>query len=161
MKNFTDLINYTYEQKRLRKWPHIYWAIDLHDTVIEGKYNKFNEGANIYPYAKDVLDYLHAHDTHRTILWTSSYSDAVETTLKKFDLKFHYHNLNPECPNSDLCHFDHKFYFNLILDDKSGFEGEKDWRTIQEAVIANDAWDSYMNYPSPKGDGFPLSSNSF
>ena len=137
MKNFKEILVYTYEQKKIRKWDKIYWAIDLHDTIIEGKYNKFNEGASIFPYAKETLDYLYNSEFHRTILWTSSYPEAVNDILKRFDLKFNYFNANPECPSNELCHFDNKFYFNLLLDDKSGFESS-DWKVIHETLMILD-----------------------
>ena len=137
MKNFKQILTYTYEQKKIRKWDKIYWAIDLHDTIIEGKYNKLSQGASIFHYAKETLDYLYNSEFHRTILWTSSYPEAVNDILKRFDLKFNYFNANPECPNNELCHFDNKFYFNLLLDDKSGFESS-DWKVIHETLMILD-----------------------
>ena len=134
MRNFSELIDYTFEQKKARNWHRLYWAIDLHDTVITGKYNKFNEGATIYPHAKEVLDLLYNSNIHRTVLWTSSYTEPVNDILKRFDLKFHYFNENPECPSNDLCHFDNKFYFNFILDDKACFDGNSDWLTILQSL---------------------------
>jgi hypothetical protein len=134
MKSFESLLKFTYEQKKLKNWSRLYWAIDLHDTIIEGKYNKFNEGALIFPRAKEVLDYLYKSDVHRTILWTSSYDAPVQDILKRFDLKFHYFNENPECPNSELCDFGKKFYFNMLLDDKAGFDGNVDWITIESSL---------------------------
>jgi hypothetical protein len=137
MKTLSELLEFTYEQKKKRNWNHIYWAIDLHDTVITGKYNKFNEGSIIYPYAKEVLDFLYQSNVHRTILWTSSFDDSVSNILGRFDLNFHYFNENPECPNTDICNFSEKFYFNILLDDKSGFDGN-DWKTIREFLITSE-----------------------
>ena len=134
MKTISEIINRVLEQKKTRKWDNLYWAIDLHDTVITGKYNKFNDGAELYPHAKEVLDYLYNSKVHRTILWTSSYEDAVNDILKRFDLKFHYFNINPECPNNQLCDFSKKFYFNILLDDKASFDGTTDWLEIKNAL---------------------------
>ena len=141
MKNIYEILEHTFEQKRLRRWEHIYWAIDLHDTVIEGKYNKFNSGAKIFPHAKEVLDYLYNSKVHRTILWTSSYSEPVKDILTRFDLKFHYFNENPECPNNELCDFGKKFYFNVLLDDKAFFEGNSGWLEIKNALIKLNWWE--------------------
>ena len=135
MKSIRDIIKHTFEQKEIRKWNKIYWAIDLHDTVITGKYNKFNTGAEIYPACKEVLDYLYNSNLHRTILWTSSYDDSVKDILKRYDLKFHYFNENPECPSTDMCDFGDKFYFNILLDDKAGFSGKTDWFEIKNILI--------------------------
>jgi hypothetical protein len=49
-------------------------------------------------------------------------------------LNFNAINCNPECPSTDLCDFQDKFYFNFLLDDKAGFDGTKDWREIYEAL---------------------------
>jgi hypothetical protein len=54
--------------------------------------------------------------------------------VQRFDLNFNGINCNPECPSTDLCDFQDKFYFNFLLDDKAGFDGTKDWREIYEAL---------------------------
>jgi hypothetical protein len=134
MRTIADNIRFALAQKTIRNWDTLYWAIDLHDTVITGKYNRFNEGAVLYPDAKVVLDFLHKSQDHRTILWTSSYQDSVANVLAKFDLKFHYLNENPECKSGELCDFRQKLYFNILLDDKAGFVGETDWTAIRNVL---------------------------
>ena len=124
-----------YVQMKVRKWPNLFWCIDLHDAVITGKYNRYNNGAEVFPYAKETLDMLYRSKIHRTILWTSSHHDAIEKALKDHNLKFHYINENPECPNNEMCNFDKKFYFNFLIDDKSTFEGAKDWKEIYETLV--------------------------
>ncbi len=131
MKTLEQMVVHQFEQKQKRKWDHLYWAIDLHDTVVSGTYNRYNEGAILYPDAKVVLDYLYQNNDHRTILWTSSYLDSSTELLNRFDLKFHFINSNPDCPTTDLCNFDAKFYFNFLLDDKSGFDGKYDWTELK------------------------------
>jgi 3',5'-cyclic AMP phosphodiesterase CpdA len=137
MKNWTQIIYDLHVQKTTRKWEKLYWAVDLHDTVITGKYNRFNEGATLFPFAKLTLDYLFNHTDHVTILWTSSYNESAMDVLKRFDLKFNYFNENPECPNSDLCDFNKKFYFNFLLDDKAGFDPHSDWEEIYSILLKN------------------------
>jgi len=134
VKTIKDIILRAFEQKKRRGYEHIFWAIDLHDTVIEGRYNRYNVGAGIYPYAKEVLHYLYNSKTHRTILWTSSHDDSINDILVKHQLNFHYINRNPECPSDKLCNFDDKFYFNILLDDKSGFDPITDWLVIKETL---------------------------
>lgn len=138
MRTWTQLIEKTFKQKQERNWDSLYWVIDLHDTVIEGKYNRFNEGSTIYPYAKETLDYLYNHQVHKSILWTSSYDDSVENVIQKFDLKFNYLHVNPECPNTSLCNFDRKLYFNFLLDDKALFDPLRDWKEIYECLQSLD-----------------------
>jgi len=140
MKSIRDIIKHTFEQKEIRKWNKIYWAIDLHDTVIEGKYNRMNSGAMLYPVAKEVLDVLYKSNLHKTILWTSSHSDSINDILRRHDLKFHYINENPECKSTELCDFSQKFYFNILLDDKSGYVGATDWQEIKSTLIELGEW---------------------
>ena len=130
MKTWKQQITETYNIQKIKKWSKLYWIIDLHDTIITGTYNKFNEGAVIYPYAKEVLDYLYSHKIHQSILWTSSHDDAIDNILKRFDIRFNYHHINPECPNTNICNFDRKLYFNFILDDKALFDPNNDWLEI-------------------------------
>lgn len=147
MKTWKQIIDDTHVQMKERKWNTIYWSIDLHDTVITGEYNKFNHGSTLLPGAKKVLDYLHTHRRidvngeftriYKTILWTSSYIEAATDAVKLFDLKFDYFNENPECLSGDLCDFSGKFYFNVLIDDKSGFDGKVDWEEIYQSLSEN------------------------
>jgi len=134
MKTWTQIITNTLDQQRVRRWSNVFWAIDLHDSVITGKYNRFNQGSTLYPYAKETLDLLYNSPIHRTTLWTSSYKDSAQEVIHRFDLKFHYFNANPECPNDELCDFGSKFYFNFLIDDKAGFDGNSDWEEIYNCL---------------------------
>lgn len=118
-----------------RNWTRLYWCIDLHDVIIEGKYNKFNSGRALAPSCAEVLKLLHRHKENCLILWTSSHNEAIDDILlwMRDDCGincFDYVNENPEVPDNDLCSFKWKFYFNVLLDDKSGFSWEEDWRDI-------------------------------
>lgn len=135
MKTWKEQIEFTYQQAAKRKWNRLYWLVDLHDTVITGKYNRFNEGATVFPYAKETLDWLYQHPVHQTILWTSSHDDAIDDLLKRFDLRFNFLHSNPECPSTELCNFDRKLYFNFILDDKALFDPHSDWEEIYKTLL--------------------------
>jgi hypothetical protein len=145
-----ELISKAFEQKKSRKYDKLFWAIDLHDTVITGKYNKFNEGAEIYPCAAEVLNYLYSRSDMCLILWTSSHKEALDKTLPMLEawagIKFHYLNENPEVPSTELCDFKSKFYFNILLDDKAGFNGNQDWITIKKTLKSIGEWKSSGKY---------------
>jgi len=134
MKTWTQIISDVNRQKIERNWTKLYWCIDLHDTIITGKYNKFNEGATIFPYAKETLDFLFNNNDNVITLWTSSYYDAIMDITNRFGLKFHHFNVNPGCPSNDLCDFKRKLYFNFLLDDKAGFDPHNDWREIYDVL---------------------------
>jgi hypothetical protein len=123
-------IQRAFQEKKERCWDTLYIAIDLHHTLIEGKYNKFNEGAEIYPYAKEFFAWANKRTDICLILWTSSHKEAIEDILARLNQEgifFQYINKNPEATSNELCDFGQKFYFNVLIDDKSSFEGETDW----------------------------------
>jgi len=134
------MIRNALKQKAEKNWDRLYWAIDLHDTIITGTYNRFNHGSTIYPHAKEVLDFLHDHPEHQTILWSSSHDDALFDIIKRFDLRFNYINKNYEVPSNELCDFDKKLYFNLLIDDKAGFDGNTGWGDIKNELIYQQIW---------------------
>jgi hypothetical protein len=136
-------IRRAFRDKKEKKWDKLYWCIDLHDVVIEGKYNKFNEGAAIFPHAKDFFRWACNREDIILILWTSSHADAIEEiTSRLFDdgIMFDYVNSNPEVESNSLCEFDKKFYFNILLDDKAGFEGATDWKLVIDELKAIGEW---------------------
>lgn len=131
-----SLITYitkTYESKERRGWKTIYWLIDLHDTIIPGNYTKNNDGKQFYPYAKETLQLLSKRQDTVLILWTSGHLqpsyDAMDW-MKEQGINFTYLNANPLEKDTELCDFTKKMYFNILLDDKSGYDGEKDWESI-------------------------------
>ena len=98
-------IERSFKQKKERNWKHIYWKCDLHDTIIEGKYNLDNKGARIYPNAIEVLQYLSNRDDQKLILWTSSYKLSLKNVLirfKSYNIHFDYFNENPDCVSTEL-----------------------------------------------------------
>ena len=134
----TKAIKTAFNNKKNRNWDKLYWCIDLHDTIITGTYNKNNNGSKIAPNAIEVLSYLTGQEDHVLILWTSSYIGPVGEILKRLKqngVEFNYVNENPECPNTDICDFTSKFYFNILIDDKSGFDLNTDWGLIKKELI--------------------------
>lgn len=132
-----------FSDKVKRGWGRIYITIDLHDTIIEGKYNLNNDGANFYPNAINVLKSLSYRTDICLILWTSSHTKPVKDILDVMDthgVKFEYFNENPECPSTELCDFTRKFYFNILIDDKSGWDGMTDWFLFEETLREIGVW---------------------
>lgn len=142
-------IQKTFQEKKKKNWDRVYFCVDLHDVVIEGKYSRLNDGANFAPNAIRVLSQLSYRNDIVLILWTSSHDDAVADIKKRMDshgIEFRYFNSNPEVPDTDLCKFSGKFYFNVLLDDKAGFEIDKDFFTIEEELKKAGAWDKPVSF---------------
>lgn len=138
-------IERAFKNMKERKWTKLYWAIDLHDTVITGKYNKFNVGAEVYPGVLEMFDWFaKRHADMVPILYTSSHPEAIKRLMRDElwprGIEFTYINENPECPSNDMCNFEGKFYFNILLDDKAGFDGNFDWHNIRDELVRLGEW---------------------
>lgn len=124
-----------------RAWKKIYWVIDLHDTVFEGDRTPNQIGGEFYPKAKEVLQRISKMEDVVLILWSCSYAGVIEDTikwLKDHDIHVDYGNENPEVPDVDYASFEKKPYFNILLEDKAGFEGETDWYLVEQELDAID-----------------------
>lgn len=113
-----------------RNWNKLYIAIDLHETVLKPTYDRNNISTEFYPNAEETLRNLSKLEGIVLIMFTSSSKGDIEKYLSFFEekrIKFDYVNENPEIPSTDYSDFSSKFYFNILLDDKAGFNGETDW----------------------------------
>lgn len=131
------------KKMRERGYPKLYWLIDLHDVIIEGKYSKFNEGRAFYPDAKEVLQYLTQSPEHCVILWSSSHVAPladIDKWLVENDIYIKYVNENPDFPDTELNDFSKKLAFDILLDDKAGFVGETDWTLIKNNLKKLGEW---------------------
>ena len=127
------MIDDMYVKKAERGWDTLYWLIDVHDTIIKSTYSVDDKFTDTYPYCFAALRHLAQRKDTKLILWTSSHKKYVKAfmkELKEYEIDFKYFNSNPECKNTETGDFRKKFYFNVILDDKAGFEPEKDWGEI-------------------------------
>ena len=133
-----------FADKARKKWDKLYIAVDVHDCILEGKYSLLNEGANYFPNALNVLGQWTKRKDICLILWTSSHAVAISKVLddlQKNVVYFNYVNSNPECPNNTLCDFSKKFYANVMLDDKSGFDANGgDWFLIEKELKRIGEW---------------------
>ncbi len=138
------MVERAFVNKCERGWQKLYWAIDIHDVLIEGKYQRLNPGKQLFPRVEEVLHWLMKRPDMVTILWSSSHKDAVDDflgwLLSEHGIEFDYVNCNPECINNDLCDFSKKFYFNLLIDDKAGFDPSADWSNLISALENLGQW---------------------
>jgi hypothetical protein len=51
------------------------------------------------------------------------------------NINFDYVNENPECKNSSYACFERKFYFDLGIDDRFGFDARNDWRDFYSVLV--------------------------
>jgi len=131
------------ELKKSRNWDKIYIAIDIHDTIVEGNYKTNAIPTEFYPFAKETLQTLTKHEDVKLILFTCSHPHEIEEYLKLFkenEIHFDYINENPDVQTdiNGYGNYDKKIYFNVLIDDKAGFDALLEWEPIYWHFISQD-----------------------
>ncbi len=139
-------IRKTFEMKKAKNWPEVYFCIDLHGTIIPSgvSWEDTTDKKQFYPYAQEVLQWISKRRDIITILWSSTPPERVPSLVdwfKRNGIVFTYVNENPHAKNTPRSDFTKKFYFHVLLDDRAGFEPETDWRAVRDELIAIGEWD--------------------
>lgn len=116
-----------------RGWEKTFWAFDIHGTIIKPNYKYGNVPKEFYPYAKQTLQLLSKRDDIVMILYTCSHPHEIEEYLKMFaehDIYFKHINENPDVKTEGYGCYDKKFYFNVLFEDKAGFNPNEDWQKV-------------------------------
>lgn len=110
----------------------IYICTDIHDTLAVSNYS--DEMPDIIPAALDAIKKINKFPEIVLILFSSSYdhSDYIDY-FARYGLRFMYFNENPEVRDTKTGDFSKKFYYNVLLDDKAGFE-VTDWLDVVDAI---------------------------
>ena len=140
MSNIVKSLEDAFGRSKAKGWDRIYVMVDLHGTIFKPCYHNI-EKFEYYPWAKKTLQLMSKFKKNNVdimlILWTSSTPQSLKPYWRKFwedDIYFAYTNENPEVtaqltdPKSSS--FTNKYYFNVGLDDKFGFDPEHDWMEI-------------------------------
>ena len=137
MSSIIKAIEKAFFIKEKRNWDTIYWAIDIHDTIVKSNYEVGNIPKDYYENAVEVLQLLTNRKDIKLILYTCSHPHEVEKYHEFFaenNIKFDFVNQNPNVL-TDLQgygNYEDKPYFNVLLDDKAGFNPDEDWKLIIE-----------------------------
>lgn len=129
--------------KLKRGWSTIYWLVDVHGVIIPSSWHKANDFRFINDWCPLVLRWISDQPDQRLILWTSSFPAEGATIiewLQKHGIHVDHYNHNPEEKNTDFADFSRKPYFNILIDDKAGFEPETDWGVIRKTLIRLGLW---------------------
>lgn len=122
-----------YRKMQVREWDKIYVAVDWHDTICRSNYDQ-NGAFDFIDGAIEGLKALSDCKETNLILYTSSFSHVVDQFLliceRDHGIKFDAFNENPEVPNTEYGDFRDKFFFDILLDDKAGFDPETDWDIV-------------------------------
>ena len=130
----SKLIKNAFDKARQKKWNKIYIAIDVHDTILYSNYDKDNIPVKFCPGAIITLQYLTKRSDVVLILYTCSWENEIKQYLNLFEsngIHFEYVNENPEVTSVlGLGCYDKKMYFNILFEDKAGFDCENDWYEV-------------------------------
>lgn len=135
-----DSLKNCIKSAKKKNWNLIYIAIDIHDTIIEGNYSTTELPTNFLANSKEVLQYLSNRKDIVLILYTCSHRREIEKYYELFidnKIYFRYCNENPEVPDNALGCYTNKLYFNLLLDDKAGFNPNTDWTVLHDFFKEN------------------------
>lgn len=129
------VIKEVYKRREEKGYKLVYWAIDLHGVCIKSNYDEGFELINdkVVP----VLKYISSLPETIIIFWTSSYESEVREVVRHFKslgIVINYLNINPLEKDTNLADFSKKFYFNILLDDKAGFNPDTDWDLIYKTL---------------------------
>lgn len=117
-----------------RGWDKVYFYFDIHETVLYPDYNNVDK-LKFYLHAMEVLQYLTQRKEIVIALYTCSYPKEIERYIKFFaehNIKFEYVNKNPDVKNTNYGFYEDKPYFNVLFEDKAGFDAENDWLLIKQ-----------------------------
>lgn len=126
-------------------WEFTYWAFDVHGTIIKPNYDNSSIPKELYPHAKEVLKMLSNRDDIVMYMYTCSHPHEQAEYIRYFDsmgIDFKWVNENPDVPtnNNGYGYYEDKPYFNVLLDDKSGFDPEEDWVDIKDYFRGRDSF---------------------
>lgn len=134
-----DTLHKQFENAKIKGWDKVYICVDIHDTIVHRNYVENVLPTDFLFGAEETLKYLSTRKDVCLILYSCSHPHEIVKYLEFFESKgihFKYCNENPEVPNNALGCYDKKLYFNILLDDKSGWI-ESDWIIIYDFFMTN------------------------
>lgn len=131
-------------QLERRKWEYTYWAFDLHGTILMPNYEAGNVPTKFYPYSKEVLQMLSKREDIVMFMYTCSHPHEQDQYVKFFTdlgIDFKWVNENQEVltDNNGYGYYEDKPYFNVLLEDKAGFDPMEDWEDIRDYFRATNS----------------------
>lgn len=126
-----EYLKKTYEENHKLGYEKIYIAVDIHGTILEPSWDK-TENFIYLGSSREALQKLSARKDTVLIAWSSSYPEKLKMYQERFKedgINLEYLNQNPEVKSGKISCFDTKPYYDILLDDKAGFEWTE-WEDI-------------------------------
>ena len=133
----TKAIRNCIDQAGQRGWKKTFWAFDIHNTMIIPNYSSEEIPPTFYPHALEVMQLISRRSNIVRILYTCSHPAEIEKYLHLFQrnrIHFDYVNENPDVCNDGYGFYDHKLYFNVLFEDKAGFDPITDWLEVKNLL---------------------------
>lgn len=128
-------IDKAFTRMKERNWDYIYFYFDIHETISHPDYGTVPM-IEFYEHAKDVLQYLSKRPDVRLGLYTCSYPEQIKAYVKIFkEHGIHFdsaNNKNDDVDDTKYGYYRDKPYFNVLFEDKAGFDAEEDWLKIKK-----------------------------
>jgi hypothetical protein len=123
-------IENSFKVKESRGWDYFFVYVDIHSTILEPDYG--GVAKKYYKHAEETLKKLSDRSDVKLIMYTCSYTNEITQYLDFFSdsgIEFDGINRYP-VENTRGGDFTDKPYFNVLLEDKAGFIGDKDWYIV-------------------------------
>lgn len=142
--NMNANVMYAIEKAKIRAqqkgWSYTYWFFDLHETIIIPNYKAGEIPTEFYPDAKETLQMISKRSDIKMHIYTCSWPAEIEKYneyFKENDIHFDFlFAKNPEVTNEALGFYENKPYFNVLFEDKAGFDPSY-WKYVKEYLEEN------------------------
>ena len=135
-------IKKAYINKDKKNWDKLYFFFDIHETILVPDYGE-DKPLEFYPWAKEILSFLSKQEDIVMCIYTCSYPKEINKYVgffKEHEIEFTYINDNPEAENNSYGFYEDKPYFNVLFEDKAGFDAKEDWVKILQYYLSKDSW---------------------
>ena len=132
----SDVIKSTFNVKgRVSK---VHWFIDVSNTILP-RYSLIQQQVPP-PEAIEVLRWLSNREDMVITIWTLLNGKSYHRLKHNFKYKYgiHFDNYNG---GRDSYQFSSKPFFDVLIDDKAGFDINNDWKVIKDTLIELGEWD--------------------
>ena len=126
---------------KAKGWDKMYWAFDIHDTIVKPNWSVKEIPTEFYPLAKEALQLISNRDDVVMILYTCSHPHELEKYVNFFrlhEIYFDYVNENPEVESEQYGYYERKPYFNVLFEDKAGFDPYEDWGPVMKVLKSDE-----------------------
>ena len=132
-----EAIDKAFRRTKSKGWEYSYWAFDIHETILKPNWKVEVLPTEFYSYAKETLKLVSDRKDIKMILYTCSRPEEIEKYLTLFEangIHFDFVNKNPDVVNEGFGFYDDKPYFNVLFEDKAGFNAKQDWKPVYDLL---------------------------